>query len=100
MAKVDTENLISISDANRLGISALVRQAEEGHDQVVLRNNRPVAAVVSMERLEQLQRLEQGLLDVALVAARMLTAGSRRHSLDEVLDRFGYSREQLSDRAE
>lgn len=97
VALVDTADLISISEANKLGVSGLVRQAEGGHEQVVLRNNRPVAAVVSMRRLEQLQQLEEDLLDVALASARMLTTGDRRHSLDDVLAQFGYTREQLRD---
>lgn len=97
MAIIDTTDLISISDANKLGVSGLVRQAEQGHEQVVLRNNKPIAAVVSMERLEQLQQLQEDLLDVALAAARMLTTSDQRHSLDEVLERFGYNREQLRD---
>lgn len=97
MARVDTADLISISDASKLGISALVREAEAGHEQVVLRNNKPVAAVVSMARLEQLQQLQEDLIDVSLAAARMVTAGPGRHSLDQVLARFGYTREQLRD---
>lgn len=97
MALVDTADLISISDASKLGVSALVREAEAGHERVVLRNNRPVAAVVSMKRLEQLQQMQEDLLDVSLAAARMLTTGSRRYSLDEVLAQFGYTREQLRD---
>ena len=97
MALVDTADLISISDANKLGVSALIREAEAGHDQVVLRNNKPVAAVVSMKRLEQLQQLQEDLLDVSLAAARMLTTGPRRHALDEILGQLGYTREQLRD---
>jgi prevent-host-death family protein len=97
MAFIDTADLISITDASRLGISALIREAESGHEQVVLRNNKPVAAVVSMERLEQLQRLEEDLADVSLAAARMLTTGPARHSFDEVLERLGYTRDQLHD---
>ncbi len=95
MALVDTDDLVSISEANKLGVSALIRAAEAGHDRVVLRNNKPVAAVVSIERLEQLQRLHDDLLDVSLTTVRMMTTGPRRHSLDDVLERFGYSREQL-----
>lgn len=33
--------------------------------------------------------------DAALGMARMLTAGDERVSLDEVLDHFGYTREEL-----
>jgi antitoxin (DNA-binding transcriptional repressor) of toxin-antitoxin stability system len=56
--------LISISDANKLGVSGLVRQAEEGRERVLLRNNKPVAAVVSMRRLEALQQAEEDLAAV------------------------------------
>ncbi|MBA3413698.1 MAG: type II toxin-antitoxin system Phd/YefM family antitoxin [Chloroflexia bacterium] len=95
MAIVDTADLISITDASKAGVSALIRAAEEGNDQIVVRNNKPVAAVVSIERLEHYQRLEDDLVDVSLTAARMLMSGPRRHSLDDVLAQFGYSREQL-----
>ncbi|MBI3971312.1 MAG: type II toxin-antitoxin system prevent-host-death family antitoxin [Chloroflexi bacterium] len=95
MAIVDTADLISISDASKLGVSGLVREAEAGHERVVLRNNKPVAAVVSIERLEQLQQLQEDLLDFSLAAARMLSTAPRRHSLDEVLAQLGYTREQL-----
>jgi prevent-host-death family protein len=97
MALIDTADLISISEANKLGVSGLVRQAEAGHEQVVLRNNKPVAAVVSMKRLEQLQQLQEDMLDLSLAVARMLSTGPERHSLDEVLAQFGYTREQLSE---
>jgi prevent-host-death family protein len=96
MAKVDTEDLISISEAAKVGIPALVRAAEEGHERVLLRNGKPVAAIVSIERLDQLQQLEDDLWDASLVAARMLTTGPDRHSLDEVLAQFGFTREQLA----
>jgi prevent-host-death family protein len=97
MAIIDTADLISISEANRLGVSGLVREAEAGHEQVVLRNNKPVAAVVSIKRLEQLQQLQEDLLDFSLVAARMLSTGPQRHSLDEVLAQLGYTRDALKD---
>ncbi|MCC6627284.1 MAG: hypothetical protein IT340_07765 [Chloroflexi bacterium] len=42
MARVTTEDVISITEAARLGHSALIREAEAGHERTVLRNNRPV----------------------------------------------------------
>jgi prevent-host-death family protein len=96
MALVDTDDLISISDANKLGVSALVREAEEGHDKIVLRNNKAVAVVMSVERYEQFQQLQDDLIDITLAASRVMTTGERRYSLDDVLGRFGYSREDLA----
>lgn len=94
---VETTNLISISDASARGISALVREAEQGRERILVRNNQPVAALIAMSRLEALQQHEDDLLDIALASARMLTTGPVRHSLDDVLVRFGYTREQLND---
>jgi antitoxin (DNA-binding transcriptional repressor) of toxin-antitoxin stability system len=100
MPRINTGDLISVSDANRIGVSSLVREAEEGRDRIILRNNRPVAAVVSIERLEQLdmlRQLEEDLIDISLATARMLTDTGTRHSLDDVLRRLGHTREQLKD---
>lgn len=97
MTRIDTRDLISISEANRLGVSGLVREAESGHEQILLRNNKAVAAVISVERLDELQELEDALVDVSLAVARMLTTGPDRHSLDDVLARFGYTRDELSE---
>jgi prevent-host-death family protein len=95
VVQIETADLISITEANKLGISALVREAESGRDKVLIRNNKPVAALVSMERLDELEQLREDLLDIALATARMLTTSDKRYSLDEVLDMFGYTREQL-----
>ena len=98
MAVVHTDDLISISEANKLGIAALARQAEEGRERILVRNNKPVAAVVGIERLERLQQLEDledDLIDITLATARERTSSGERYSLDEVLAMFGYTREQL-----
>lgn len=97
MALVDTQHMISLTDAGKRGLSALVRDAESGADQIVMRNNRAVAAVISIDRLEHLQQLEDDLADIALAAARMLSAPDERSSLDDVLDEFGVSRADLTD---
>jgi prevent-host-death family protein len=95
MTTIDTSSLLSISEASQKGVSALIRAAEEGQDQVVLRNNKPVAAVVSMRRLDEQQQLREDLADVTMLAARMLTTDGKVLSLDEVLDRFGFTRDEL-----
>ena len=100
MPLVDTEDLISITEANKIGVSALARDAEAGRERILVRNNKPVAAVVGIERLERLQQLEDledDLIDITLATARLLTTSGERYSLDEVLAMFGYTREQLRD---
>jgi antitoxin (DNA-binding transcriptional repressor) of toxin-antitoxin stability system len=95
MAIIDTDDLISVSQASKIGLSKLLNDAANGHDRVVLKNNRPVAAVVNMDRLTELQRLDEDLADVSILTARLLLATNERVSLDDVLDRFGFTREQL-----
>ena len=97
MPMVDTKELMSISDAGKAGISALVKAVEQGEQRVLMRNSKPVAAVVSIDALERAEELEERLLDVSLALTRLLTAGERRHSLDDVLDRFGFTRDELEE---
>lgn len=77
-------------------IPAVVRRAESSREIVVMRNNRPVAAIIGMERLDELQRAQDDLMDLALATARIIAspAGGELR-LDAVLDRFGVTRDQL-----
>lgn len=100
MALIDPTERITLADADRLGVAALIQEAETGHERIVVRNNRPVAAVVSMERLNQLEQLEDDLRHASLAMVRALTTGPDRPSLDEVLVQFGSTRDQLRESTE
>ncbi len=103
MPGVDTANIISISEATKRGVSKLAREAAKGkgHEQILMRHNKPVAAVVGMDRLEELEeideleRIEEDLLDIVLATSRMITDTGKRFTLDDVLQHFGYTREDL-----
>ena len=97
--RIDTSSLISVSEADKIGVSTLVRDAEAGLDRVVLQNDRPVAAVVGIGRIEEIERLEDDLMDISLASSRMLTTGGARYTLEAVLERFGYTREELRETA-
>lgn len=97
MSLLETATRISIADADERGVDALVGEVESGQEFVVVRDDKPVAVVVSGERFEEWQQLQDDLIDITLVAARMLTDDGRRYSLDEVLEMFGYTREELAD---
>jgi prevent-host-death family protein len=86
---------LSVTEATQRGVAGLVADAEDGSDLVVTRRNRPVAAVVSMARLAELERAAADLRDLALVLARAVTDKGRRTSLDDVLEAFGHTRESL-----
>ncbi|HZS02828.1 MAG TPA: type II toxin-antitoxin system prevent-host-death family antitoxin [Chloroflexota bacterium] len=97
MARVDTSDLISITEANKVGLSALVRAAEAGREQVLVRNNKPVAALISLARLDEVQQLEDDLADLALATARLLTDTGERIGLDTILAAYGVTREELAE---
>lgn len=98
--KVDTKHLIAVTEANSRGLSKLAKEAEGGHDWVLLRNNKPVAAVVGMgrmERLEALEEIEEDLQLMALALTRVVTDNGNRTSFDKVLAQFGFTRSDLAD---
>lgn len=88
---------ISVTEAAQRGVAGLVADAEQGADLVVTRRHRPVAAVVGITRLAELDEAAADLRDLALVLARMVTDTGRRTPLDDVLNAFGYTRESLAE---
>ena len=95
MTLLGTPIVVSVTEAASQGVAKLVRGAEEGQDTVVARHGRPVAAMVGMRRLEELQELERDLRDIALILARAATDNGARIGLDEVITAFGYDRPTL-----
>ncbi|MDN5749155.1 MAG: type II toxin-antitoxin system Phd/YefM family antitoxin [Pseudonocardia sp.] len=98
--KVDTRDLISITEANTKGVSKLVTDAENGRPQVLMRNSRAVAALVNIDSMDRLQRLDEleddlRLLSIALV--RAAADSGRRYDLDEVLAESGIEPATLDD---
>ncbi|RBQ15784.1 hypothetical protein DP939_33745 [Spongiactinospora rosea] len=87
---------VSVTEAAQQGVARLVADAEHGADVVVTRRQRPVAAVVSMQRFHELETAAADLRDLALVLARTVTDTGERVSLDAVLTAFGHTRESLA----
>jgi antitoxin (DNA-binding transcriptional repressor) of toxin-antitoxin stability system len=87
---------VSVSEATQRGVAGLVADAEHGSEVVVTRRNQAVAAVVSMQRLNEIEEAASDLRDLALVLARTATDSGARTPLDEVLKAFGHTRESLA----
>ena len=95
MAVINTDDVVSMTDAGKK-LPALVKELELSHGQKVLfRNNQPVAALVSVDRLADLQEAEDAIADIALLAARVFTDSGARTELDAVLERFGVTKKEL-----
>ena len=87
---------LSVTEAAQRGVARLVADAERGTDLVVTRLHQPVAAVVSIRRVEELEEAAADLRDLALVLARSVTDTGERVPLDDVLIPFGHTRESLA----
>jgi prevent-host-death family protein len=87
---------LSVTEATRRGVAGLVADAENGEAVVVTRRNEPVAALLSMRRLAELEQTAADLLDLALVLARVATDTGHRTSFDDVLAAFGHTRESIA----
>jgi prevent-host-death family protein len=96
MAALHEVTELSVTEAAQRGVARLVAEAEQGSDLVVTRRHRPVAAVVSIRRLEELEAAAADLRDLALVLSRAVADTGERVSLDEVIAAFGHTRDSLA----
>jgi prevent-host-death family protein len=87
---------LSVTEATRRGVAGLVSEAEHGSDVVVTRRQRPVAVVVGIGRLVEIEEAASDLRDLALVLARATTDTGQRTPLDDVIAAFGHTRESLA----
>jgi prevent-host-death family protein len=87
---------LTVTEATKRGVAGLVADAEHGEDLVVTRHHRPVAAVVGVRRLAEIEEAAADLRDLALVLARAVADPGRRTSFDDVLTAFGHTRESLA----
>ena len=88
-------HVVSVTEAAARGLPKLVREAEMGEDLVVERRGKAVAALISMQHLDEIRRLERDLQDSVLLLARLATDSGARTSLDGVIAHFGFDREEL-----
>lgn len=98
--KIDLADLISVTDANNKGVSKLVNEASEGRQFVVLRNNKPTAAIVGidqLERLEHLEQLEEDMKLLAITLARTVTDSGDRISLADAAASLGIGLDEGSE---
>jgi hypothetical protein len=96
MSILDHARELTVTEATQRGVAGLVADAEQGADLVVTRRHQPVAAVLSIRRLAELDEAAADLRDLALVLARLATDSGRRTPLDDVLTAFGHTRQSLA----
>jgi prevent-host-death family protein len=86
-----TREELSVTAASARGIAGLVADAAHGRSVVVTRHGTPVAAIVGIEELHELERLRQDLRDLALAIGRTAADDGRRTRLREVTEAYTQS---------
>lgn len=98
MAVVDfPTRTLSVTEAHTRGVSGLLKDTESGTDTIVERHGHPVAAVISVEHLNELRTLEEDIRTTALLLSRVATDRGERTPLDKAIAALGFSRSQLED---
>lgn len=87
---------LSVTEAAGLGVARLVAEAEQGPPLVVTRHSKPVAALVSMRHLADIEKAAADLTDLALALTRTATDTGQRMSLDDVLAAFGHTQDSIA----
>ena len=95
MAVLEEKHSLSVTAAHSRGISGLLKDAEAGSDIVVERHGRPVAAIVSVRRLDELAALEADLRSAVVVLSRAATDTGERTDLDTAIAALGFDRREL-----
>jgi prevent-host-death family protein len=94
--KINAEDLISVTEANRQGVSKLVSEASAGRELVLIKNNKPAAVIVGMEKLERLQRIEEDIRLLTMAVVRTATDTGERVTLEDAAARFGIDLNELA----
>lgn len=87
--------IMPITEASRRGISRLVALAKAGDPVVLSRHGKVVAELVSADEMDALRSEKEAMREAALVMARFATDSGERTSLDDAIEKFGFSRAEL-----
>lgn len=84
------------------GLDEVADETTSGGGVLLTRLGQPIAAVISMQKMRDLEErvraaeeLADDLAEVTLLLTRLAGDTGGRTSLDDVLEEFGYSREEL-----
>lgn len=101
--RVNTENLVSVTELARNASKIVGETAEDGEPRVILRHNKVAAVLVSAEQAKRIGEVDEIISDLqlwALSLARMATDSGARHDLDDVIAELGIDLNDDSDDGE
>lgn len=95
----NTRDLVSITDFSRRP-SAYVTNLKGRERKVILRNNAPIAVLVTADELERLDAAHQDTVDLALTLTRKLADKGNRETAADVFAEFDIDWDDLDEDGE
>jgi prevent-host-death family protein len=86
--KIDTRDMVNVSEASRKGVSWLVSKAEEGHPVLIVKNSEPSVVVTNVETMERLSTMDETIENLQLLTAALVRRAADngdRFDLDDVI---------------
>ncbi|ANN97522.1 Antitoxin of toxin-antitoxin stability system [Mycobacteroides abscessus subsp. massiliense] len=89
---IDHRDVVGVTElANN--VPKLVAGAADGRDVIITKNSRVVAAMVGIDRLQEIEDREENLSLLALALVRMATDNGNRTSLGDFIDELNIADE-------
>jgi prevent-host-death family protein len=89
---IDHRDVVGVTELANSS-SRLVAEAARGRDVIISKNNKPTAALVGIERLQELEDREENMALLALTLTRMATDNGNRTDLDDFISELGLTDE-------
>jgi prevent-host-death family protein len=89
---IDHRDVVGVTELANSS-SRLVAEAAQGRDVIISKNNKPTAALVGIERLQELEDREENMALLALTLTRMVTDNGNRTDLDDFIGELGLTGE-------
>jgi PHD/YefM family antitoxin component YafN of YafNO toxin-antitoxin module len=97
--RIDTRDMVSVSEVSQRGASWLISQvADQKRTLLVLKNSKPAVVVTTVEAVERLERIDETIEDIRLLAAALVRRAADNgatHSLGDVMDELGIDAGEL-----
>ena len=89
---IDHRDVVGVSDFAS-NVSRLINDAASGRSVFIAKNNRVTAALVGVDRLQELEDREENLALLALAVTRMATDSGNRTDFDDFVAELGLTEE-------
>lgn len=89
---IDHRDVVGVTELAN-SVPRLVANAVEGRDVIIAKNSRIVAAMVGINRLQEIEEREENVALLALALSRLATDNGNRTELDDFIEELGIADE-------